>query len=137
MKMATDLKTRVLDNDGYEETTRQEVRDLRNNVFDQWVTLSLLGPTPVTVSGSKVRDSALDVLSQMDVTRDLAYQLNHGPHEDADSAEDAAEVYEDSLRALDELAFSLIERVDEFAAVASAALDEDGTGNRELSARGA
>ncbi|MFC8173084.1 hypothetical protein [Streptomyces sp. NPDC057325] len=128
MKMATDLKIRVLDNDGYEESTRQEVRDLRNNVFDQWESLSLLGPTEVTVSGSKVRDSALDLLSQMDATRNMTFMhsLNRGASEDEEEA--AREAYENSLRALDELAFSLIERVDEFATVASAALNDDGTG---------
>ncbi|MFF8461220.1 hypothetical protein [Streptomyces olivaceus] len=135
MKVATDLKTRVLDNDGYEETTRQEVRDLRNKVFDEWVALSLLGPTAVTASGSKVRDSALDVLSQMDATRDLGYRLTHGGHVDEDAEEDAREAYENSLHGLDALAFMLLEKVEEFAEVASVALDDDGTESRVLPTR--
>ncbi|MCZ4117829.1 hypothetical protein [Streptomyces sp. H39-S7] len=124
MKMAVDLTDRVVENDGYEDTTADEERTIRKKISEHWIDLSLIGPNSVIAAGSEVRDRCFSVVRQMTRTREFGYEVADSDQQD--EGEPIA-VYENAMGILDELAYALFDEVKQFAEVASAALDDDGT----------
>ncbi|MFI1834024.1 hypothetical protein [Streptomyces olivaceoviridis] len=119
------LKERI-DFDSYENTHWREEEALKKEINTRWIDLSLYGPDSVIAGASRVRDIALNVVHEMGVSREAAYQLMRMDEEDGrfDDAQDTAGLAVDGVYSA---ARVLADAVDEFALTASAALNDDGT----------
>lgn len=124
------LRERVLTNDEYEDSTREEEERLSRDTTSQWADLVLLGPKSVNLLGSILHDASLDVIRQMGTCRQLAYSLRNHDHESDDAEEHARQEYEDSLHELESSAHEFALAINAFAAVASTFLEGDGTQHR-------
>lgn len=125
LQVLLDLEARATMDD-YEDTTRREERDIRDNLDARWIDLTLAGPEAVAIIGSAVRDHADSVIHQMGECRELVQQLLQD-HDDEDAEEAARLEYEESLNTLGELNRELIDGINIFGTAASRILDQDGT----------
>ncbi|MET8403475.1 hypothetical protein [Streptomyces sp900116325] len=128
IQSAVVLRERVLVNDGYEDTTREEENLLSGDITSQWADLVLLGPKSVNLLGSILHDASLDAIRQMGICRHLT--CAPCDHESDDAEERAHQEYEVSLRELENSADELAVAINAFAAVASGHLEDDGTDRR-------
>ncbi|MGW4019928.1 hypothetical protein [Streptomyces sp. NPDC005009] len=112
--------------ENYEDTTRAEEKELRENLDARWIELALAGPESLATIGSIVRDHADGTIAQMGVCRDRVRELLRD-HENEESEEAARLEYERELNTLDELNRELGNGINLFGTAASRILDQDGT----------
>ncbi|MEV0139345.1 hypothetical protein [Streptomyces globisporus] len=129
IRSAISLRERVLNNDGYEDSTEDEEKRLRNEINDLWTELVFLGPDSVNVVASVLLDNYLDVIRQMTDSRHIRNECLRVINSDAseEAQEGARQKYENSLHNLDRLASELTLGINAFAGVATAFLNDDGT----------
>ncbi|MFD4262080.1 hypothetical protein ACFWR9_31755 [Streptomyces sp. NPDC058534] len=129
IRSAIALRERVLDNDGYEDSTEAEEKRLRSEINALWTELVFLGPRSVNLIASVLLDAYLDIIRQMVDSRHLrdSWPRIANSHTDEDAEEDARQDYENSLHTLEHLAGELTLGINAFAAVASTFLNDDGT----------
>lgn len=126
IQVTTDLKERLAVLEEYDHARREELESLRKEVSARWTELSLSGPGSVIPGASHVRDLALAVLNEMGVAAHAEFRLLR-VEEEGEQYEIARERYENAMSRLLDAAHLLSDAIDDFAIIASAALDSDGT----------
>jgi hypothetical protein len=135
IEVATDLKEYFTPLRNYERPNLSEQESLRKEINARWVDLSLLGPADVITGASHVRDIALDLVRQIGVAGYEEFVFLRVDEDDEDRHEAAQYRYEAVLDELMATVRLLSDAIDEFALVASAALDDDGTEDRKFGRR--
>ncbi|WP_159038759.1 hypothetical protein [Streptomyces sp. NRRL B-1140] len=132
IEVATDLKERFAILERYERVSVDEREEIRKSVNSRWVDLSLLGPATVITGASEVRDIALEVVHQLGVAAHEEFVFLGVDEDDEDRHEAAQYHFEGVMATLLSTVNLLSDSIDEFALIASAALDDDGTAPRSL-----
>ncbi|MFC8005560.1 hypothetical protein ACFUCH_13515 [Streptomyces olivaceus] len=132
IEVATNLKERFARLSNYERASIGERDSFRKEINARWVELSLLGPADVITVASDVRDIALDVVHQMGVAAHEEFVYLRVDEDDEDRHEAAQHHFEGVMTDLLSAANELAAAIDDFAMIASAALDDDGTARRSL-----
>ncbi|MEU6577120.1 hypothetical protein [Streptomyces sp. NPDC046805] len=127
IEVTTDLKERFRSLPHYDHPPRSERESLRREINARWVDLSLLGPASVIAGASHVRNIALDIVRQIEITAHEEFVFLRVDEDDEQRHEAAQYRYEGFMGELLDTVRLLGNAVDEFALIASAALDDDGT----------
>ncbi|MFD5207748.1 hypothetical protein ACFWNF_12590 [Streptomyces anulatus] len=133
----TEVRKRVSFNE-YEDTTEREEEDFRNELYERWIDLSLMGPESVVNAGSELLDEALKVVFVMGETRYLGNRAIV-VHERSDSNEEEQEVADAEYNAYVDLVWErargLMDSITAFSLVSQSALDDDGTKRQRVRRR--
>ncbi|MCX4831196.1 hypothetical protein OG746_20890 [Streptomyces sp. NBC_01016] len=120
-----------LNSPAYEDSTREEERQFKEDLDARWIDVVLAGPEPLAIIGSVVHDAVDDMIAHLGECRQLLKQwLEETDEEDEDAFEAARKAYEDAMNETDSCRRQLVDAINTFGVACARMLDRDGTERR-------